>query len=87
MARRKLLDSGTKSATLTYDPLGRLFEVAAPSGTTRFLYDGDALVAEHDSADTMRQRYVHDNGVDQVPVMKRWPSTQARQSPWRAAGI
>ena len=32
---------------LRYDPLGRLYEVATPSGWTRFLYDGDALVAEY----------------------------------------
>ena len=33
--------------TLSYDPLGRLYEVTGPSVTTRFLYDGDALVAEY----------------------------------------
>ncbi len=62
---RLISASGAKNATLKYDPLGRLFEVAAPSGTTRFLYDGDALVAEYNSAGTMLARYVHGNGVDQ----------------------
>ena len=34
---------------LAYDPLGRLFAVAvADAPTPRFLYDGDALVAEYD---------------------------------------
>ena len=32
---------------LRYDPLGRLYEVATASGWTRFLHDGDALVAEY----------------------------------------
>lgn len=62
---RLISASGAKTATLKYDPLGRLFEVAAPTGTTRFLYDGDALVAEYNTAGTMLARYVHGNGVDQ----------------------
>jgi YD repeat-containing protein len=32
---------------LSYDPLGRLYETSGPAGTTRFLYDGDALVGEY----------------------------------------
>jgi RHS repeat-associated protein len=52
--------SGGHAATLVYDPLGRLFEVSSPStGATRFVYDGDALVAEYNSAGTMTARYVH----------------------------
>ncbi len=47
--------SGGHSATLVYDPLGRLFQV----GTTRFLYDGDALVAEYNMSGTLLRRYVH----------------------------
>ncbi len=65
---RLISASGVKTATLKYDPLGRLFEVAAPSGTTRFLYDGDALVGEYDTAGTMLHRYAHGNGVDQPLV-------------------
>jgi RHS repeat-associated protein len=42
--------------------------VAAPAGTTRFLYDGDALVGEYNSAGTMLHRYVHGNSVDQPLV-------------------
>ena len=37
--------SGATSATLRYDPLGRLYETSGGSaGVTRFLYDGDELV-------------------------------------------
>ena len=50
---------GQKNATLRYDPLGRLYEVAGPSGTTRFLYDGDALTAEYDGSGNLLRRYVH----------------------------
>lgn len=50
---------GSRSATLRYDPLGRLYESAGPSGTVRFLYDGDALVGEYNAGGTLLRRYVH----------------------------
>ncbi|WP_158298850.1 RHS repeat domain-containing protein [Sphingomonas psychrotolerans] len=52
-------------ASLTYDPLGRLFETyKASTGTTRFLYDGDQLTAEYDGSGNMLRRYVHSEGED-----------------------
>ncbi|HYD38746.1 MAG TPA: hypothetical protein VEA60_14100, partial [Allosphingosinicella sp.] len=43
--------SGLNSAALVYDPLGRLFQTSGgAAGPTQFLYDGDALVAEHDGS-------------------------------------
>jgi RHS repeat-associated protein len=61
--------SGAHIAALVYDPLGRLFSVAGASGTTRFLYDGDALVAEYDAAGTLVRRYAHGVGAD-VPMLQ-----------------
>jgi RHS repeat-associated protein len=66
--------SGSVNATLTYDPLGRLFEVNITSGTPsrpQFLYDGDALVAEYISSTstTPVARYVHGDGTD-VPLVQ-----------------
>ena len=59
--------SGARSATIIYDPLGRLWEVNQGSSatTTNFLYDGDALIAEYDGLGNMLRRYVHGGGVDQ----------------------
>jgi RHS repeat-associated protein len=53
--------SGTLQASLRYDPMGRLFETVGPStGTTRFLMDGDAIVAEYNGLNSlMMRRYVH----------------------------
>jgi len=51
--------SGKTTATLRYDPMGRLYEIAGSSGTTRFLNDGDALVGEYNTAGTLLRRYVH----------------------------
>ena len=61
--------SSSTNAQLAYDPLGRLYQVTAANGTlTRFLYDGDALVAEYNTAGEMTRRYVHWEGAD-VPIM------------------
>jgi RHS repeat-associated protein len=56
--------SGAKNATLTYDPMGRLFQIVAGSNTTQFLYDGDQLVAEYDGSGTLLRRYVHGPAAD-----------------------
>jgi RHS repeat-associated protein len=47
--------------------LGRLYQVTGASGTTTFLYDGDALVAEYNGS-TLLRRHVHSVGAD-VPVV------------------
>jgi hypothetical protein len=56
--------SGAKQATLSYDALGRLYEVLGSQGTTPFLYDTgmgaaagvDALLAEYSSTNTLLLR-------------------------------
>lgn len=60
--------TGARNATLSYDPLGRLWQVASGQTTTRFVYDGDALIAEYDGGNTLLNRYVHTNGTDE-PVL------------------
>ena len=61
--------AGARNAALSYDPLGRLWQVSGgASGTTRFVYDGDALVAEYDQWGNMLKRYVHGAGADTPQV-------------------
>lgn len=56
---------GGSSASLRYDPLGRLYETSGgAAGITRFLYDGDELVAEYSGSGAMLRRYVHGSGND-----------------------
>ena len=55
--------AASQTTTLTYDPLGRLWQVVKGSANTRFLYDGDALVAEYDSGGNITNRYVHGSNV------------------------
>jgi hypothetical protein len=38
--------------SLAYDPNGPLWQVSAPSGTSRFEYNGDKLIQEYDGAGT-----------------------------------
>ena len=68
LENRLISASAANVATLAYDPLGRLDTVGSPStATTRFLYDGDTLVAEY-SGGAVQQRYVHGSGVDEPLV-------------------
>jgi RHS repeat-associated protein len=60
--------AGALQASLIYDPMGRLFRVAGPTSSNRFLYDGDELVAEYDAAGTIARRYVHSDNVDDPVV-------------------
>jgi len=56
---------GVMNATLSYDPLGRLWEVtSAQTGTTRFFYDGDRLISETDGAGNLLRAYAHGAGSD-----------------------
>ena len=59
-----LLKTGPSSATLAYDPLGRLYETVGGGVTTRFQYDGSDLIAEHNGSNAVQRRYVHGPGVD-----------------------
>jgi len=60
--------SGATSATLSYDPLGRLWQVNGPSGITRFIYDGDDLIWENDAWGNPRAAYAHGPGADEPLV-------------------
>ena len=74
------LISGPNGATLTWDPLGRLFRSSSNShAATTYLYDGDDLVAEYDAANVMLRRYVHGDGADTPLVWYEGPTTASPQ--------
>jgi RHS repeat-associated protein len=60
--------TGATSATLGYDPLGRLNTTVSGGATTRFLYDGDELIGEYDGSGTLLRRYVHGANTDEPIV-------------------
>ena len=70
-AENRLVSATTAgiTATLTWDTMGRLWQVVKGAANTRFLYDGDALVAEYDGAGVMTRRYFFGPGADE-PIME-----------------
>ncbi|MEA3004087.1 MAG: hypothetical protein QOH81_2875 [Sphingomonadales bacterium] len=61
--------SGANNATLAYDPMGRLWQMASGAAAVRFTYDGDKLVEERDGTGALLKRYAHAPGED-VPVLQ-----------------
>ena len=56
--------AGEGAAKLSHDANGNL----TSDGITRFVYDGDRLVAEYNGAGSLLRRYVHGPGVDEPVV-------------------
>ena len=76
MQENRLVSAGGGSnAQLRYDPLGRLYQTGGGTPITRFLYDGDELIAEYDGSGTMQRRYVHCRDVDDPVVWFEGAST------------
>nr|WP_230771814.1 RHS repeat-associated core domain-containing protein [Sphingomonas sp. Leaf4] len=74
------LIGNSQGVGLVYDPLGRLFETSTNGGNiTRFLYDGDALVAEYNASGSLLWRYVHADSVDTPVLAYEGTSTSPRQ--------
>lgn len=57
--------SGSKKASFTYDPKGRLFQSTVNGVTRQFLYDGDALISEYTTSGSLVARYIHGDRVDE----------------------
>lgn len=54
-----------RTTDLYYDPTGRLFRVQdSQTGQTNFFYDGNAMIAEYNSAGSLLRRHVHGSNVD-----------------------
>ncbi|MEA3031692.1 MAG: hypothetical protein QOG13_3017, partial [Sphingomonadales bacterium] len=73
-----MLTSSWNQATLSYDPLLRLFQVSGASAT-RMLYDGATLIAEYDSGNGLLRRYVHGPGTDEPLVWYEGTGTSDRR--------
>lgn len=74
------LIGNSQGVGLVYDSLGRLFETSTNGGNiTRFLYDGDALVAEYNASGSLLWRYVHADSVDTPVLAYEGTSTSPRQ--------
>lgn len=71
--------SGSASMSLSYDPLGRLYETTASSITTRLLYDGAELIGEYNTSGVLQRRYVRGPGLDEPLVWYEGSGTSDRR--------
>lgn len=60
---------GGFNASLRYDPLGRLYEIAEGASATRLLYDGQDLIAEYTNGGSLLSRFVHGLRVGDDPLL------------------
>jgi RHS repeat-associated protein len=75
-----LLTSASGGIALAYDPAMRLYQTSGGSaGTTRFAYDGSALIAEYNGSNAMLRRYVHGPGADEPLVWYEGSGTSDRR--------
>lgn len=79
---RLITVGGSPPTNLSYDPLGRMYQVAG-SSTRRLLYDGDQVVAEYDTSGNVLRRFVHGPGVDE-PLLWYQGATLATRQQMRA---
>ena len=67
------------SASLSYDPLGRLASYTVNGTATQFLYLGPDLVGEYDGSWNLLRRYAHGDGVDEPLVWYEGAGTGGRR--------
>jgi RHS repeat-associated protein len=67
------------SASLSYDPLGRLASYTVNGTATQFLYLGSDLVGEYDGGWNLLRRYAHSDGVDEPLVWYEGAGTAGRR--------
>jgi len=60
--------TGPVTASLGYDPLGRLNSYTVNGVTTRFMHNGDAIIAEYSSSGTLQKRYLQAPGGEAALV-------------------
>jgi RHS repeat-associated protein len=64
---RLISASGAHTATIVYDPLGRMLSTVG-STASLFLFDGDELIAEYNGSGVQVRRYVMGSGVDDPQI-------------------
>lgn len=73
------MTSGPGSVSLSYDPLGRLYQVSGGGGATRFQYDGVEIAGEYDGGNARQRRYARGPAVDEPVVWYEGSSLSDRR--------
>ena len=63
------------TSTYRYDGLGRRIEKVANGQTKRYVYDGEDILLEYDSANVLQARYTHGPGIDEPIAVTKSGST------------
>jgi RHS repeat-associated protein len=71
--------SGGHSATVAYDPLGRLWQLTSGSATTQFVHDGGVILDELTTGGTYIRRFAH--GTDSDEPIGWYEGTNAARAP------
>jgi RHS repeat-associated protein len=74
-----LMTGAPGSVSLSYDPVGRLNQASSSTTATRFMYDGDRLVAEYNASNQLQRRYVHGPAQGEPLVWYEGTGTAARR--------
>jgi len=70
-SENRLLSASANTSSYTYDPFGRRLSKTVGGTTTRFLYDGEQLIAETDSSGALTAKYVFGAGLDEPLRLER----------------
>ncbi|MFH1440584.1 MAG: RHS repeat-associated core domain-containing protein [Candidatus Omnitrophota bacterium] len=62
-------DKPGTAAAYKYDSFGRRVEKEANSSISRFIYDGDQVIAEYDGAGVLIKKYIYSNIIDEPIAM------------------
>lgn len=73
--RLKQARNATVNATYKYDAFGRRVEKNVNGTITRFVYDGDQVIAEYNTTHVLQAKYVYGTGIDEVLTMWRGNQT------------
>ncbi|MBS0398649.1 MAG: RHS repeat-associated core domain-containing protein, partial [Proteobacteria bacterium] len=73
--------TSTTGTTLVYDALDRLNQVVSGAGT-KFLYEGQQIIAEYNGAGTLQRRYVPGPGLDNPYVWFEGTGTASNTARW-----
>lgn len=76
-SRNRLTTAG--SASLGYDPADRLYQTIGGGVTTRFLYDGETVIAEYNGSGTLQRRYIPGPSIDEPIVWYEGSGTTDRR--------
>jgi uncharacterized protein RhaS with RHS repeats len=63
------------ATTYTYDSAGRRISKTVGSETTKYVYDGDQIIAEYDGSGTLIREYVYGPGIDNPVKMTAFGSS------------